>query len=448
MPRTRKVFTVETKLRILQWKEDNHASLRRTAQEFGINKTQVSQWMKLERQLREVGRGKMLSCRRMHPGREQVSELLDQQLFDFLVDQRTRGLAVKNTDLQKKALELAENIEELGNFRASMGFIWRWKRRFSVVRRRKTNESQKTPDDLAERLQGFLQDVREARYRSAVSNEDIWNMDQTMVWFDMPARYSNDVRGSRQVRVKTSGCTKRGFTVALCCSSAGMKMPALVIFKEPRGVLGPRVQAQIHPPPNVRVTATTNGWMTQQALLFWLKEVFGQDERGENPTRLLVLDSYKTHTTDESVMHVEDACNSDLVIVPAGCTSLIQPLDVSVNRSFKSQMRNFWSEWMQGAHDLTPAGNIRPPTRQNVITWVSQAWYAINEGIIVEAFKRCGISNALDGSEDHLMSPHIPVVQIQPAELHVFELHRLNDDEEPEGDPDDEVFDIADMEPF
>ena len=38
-----------------------------------------------------------------------------------------------------------------------------------------------------------------------------------------------------------------------------------------------------------------------------------------------------------------------------------------------------------------------------VARWVSAAWKAIPESIIVRSFKKCCISNALDGSEDGIL---------------------------------------------
>ena len=38
-----------------------------------------------------------------------------------------------------------------------------------------------------------------------------------------------------------------------------------------------------------------------------------------------------------------------------------------------------------------------------VARWVSDAWKAIPESIIIRSFKRCSISNALDGSEDDIL---------------------------------------------
>ena len=38
-----------------------------------------------------------------------------------------------------------------------------------------------------------------------------------------------------------------------------------------------------------------------------------------------------------------------------------------------------------------------------VARWVSAAWKAIPENIIVRSYKKCCISNALDGSEDDIL---------------------------------------------
>ena len=38
-----------------------------------------------------------------------------------------------------------------------------------------------------------------------------------------------------------------------------------------------------------------------------------------------------------------------------------------------------------------------------VARWVSAAWKAIPESFIVRSFKKCCISNALDGSEDDIL---------------------------------------------
>ena len=43
---------------------------------------------------------------------------------------------------------------------------------------------------------------------------------------------------------------------------------------------------------------------------------------------------------------------------------------------------------------------MRKAELTTICTWVEEAWEELNPEIIVKAFKKCTISNALDGSED------------------------------------------------
>ena len=57
--------------------------------------------------------------------------------------------------------------------------------------------------------------------------------------FDSAPSSTNSVRGQRTIRICTTGAQKKGFTVALCATADGSKLPALVTFKEKNGELGP-----------------------------------------------------------------------------------------------------------------------------------------------------------------------------------------------------------------
>ena len=59
---------------------------------------------------------------------------------------------------------------------------------------------------------------------------------------------------------------------------------------------------------------------------------------------------------------------------------------------------------MELLDEKTSNGNLKQPSRQNVIDWVSASWRQISDGIIVKSFLVCGISNALDGSEDEYVN--------------------------------------------
>ena len=46
-----------------------------------------------------------------------------------------------------------------------------------------------------------------------------------MVRFDMPRSKTNDVRGKKDIRIKTTKAVKKGFTVALAATATGEKLP-------------------------------------------------------------------------------------------------------------------------------------------------------------------------------------------------------------------------------
>ena len=58
----------------------------------------------------------------------------------------------------------------------------------------------------------------------------IGNMDETPVWFDMPAARTVESRGAKTVLLKTTGNEKTRFTVVLSCLADGTKLKPMVIF--------------------------------------------------------------------------------------------------------------------------------------------------------------------------------------------------------------------------
>ena len=111
----------------------------------------------------------------------------------------------------------------------------------------------------------------------------------------------------------------------------------------------------------------------------------------------------------QEVQEITDDMSTDLVYIPAGCTSPAQSLDVSINKPFKYILRAQWVERMKTT-ERNANGNLRQPTRQNVINWVSRAWKNVKEETITNYFLSCGISNKLDGTEDDLVSDNFPAL--------------------------------------
>ena len=91
------------------------------------------------------------------------------------------------------------------------------------------------------------------------------------------------------------------------------------------------------------------------------------------------------------------------MFVPPGCTGKVQPADVSWNAAFKRHLQELYDDWQFSApKEFTRYGNPKPPSNALLMKWVKQAWDMVTPEIIAKSFKKCGISNAMDGCEDDL----------------------------------------------
>ena len=60
---------------------------------------------------------------------------------------------------------------------------------------------------------------------------------------------------------------------------------------------------------------------------------------------ILFLDSYHCHRMN-SVVNVIQDLGVEVEHIPGGCTSLIQPVDIGINKPFKAFLRKTWEKWM------------------------------------------------------------------------------------------------------
>ena len=55
---------------------------------------------------------------------------------------------------------------------------------------------------------------------------------------------------------------------------------------------------------------------------------------------------------------------------------------------------------VKGPFTYTPSGKKRAPSKELVSQWIHKAWQEIPADLVANSFKSCGISNAMDGTED------------------------------------------------
>ena len=100
-------------------------------------------------------------------------------------------------------------------FKTSQRWILGFMKRYKLALRRRTRISQKLPDKTQELLESFYKFVTNLRIEKCFELKNIFNMDETPVWFDMAGVYTVNPKGEKTVHVRATGNEKNRFTVVL-----------------------------------------------------------------------------------------------------------------------------------------------------------------------------------------------------------------------------------------
>ena len=94
-------------------------------------------------------------------------------------------------------------------------------------------------------------------------------------------------------------------------------------------------------------------------------------------------------------------------------TSILQPLDGLINKPMKVMLQRRWNDWYgSDDHTFTVTGRMRKVELQDICQWSIDAWSELNTQLIVKTFKKCCISNSMDGTEDNIVWEHL----VQPRQ--------------------------------
>lgn len=373
-----------------------------TAGQFQVSEANVRRWLKQRNDFMDSSRKAFRGPKRgRHPEVEPV-------VADFVKEQRSKRLAVTAEMIQAKAREVARHRGiPHGEFKASRGWVERFMKRAGFSLRRRTSVCQRLPADFEEKLVSFQRYVLKLRQEHGYMLSQIGNADQTPIYFDMPISWTVDSVGAKDVKVRTTGIEKQRMTVMLACTADGKRLPPFIIFARKTLPKNERFSAE------VIVRCNEKGWMTADMFNEWLRLVwFRRPGALLSPRSILVVDSFKGHTTDSSKSELlSNKC--DLVVILGGMTSQLQPLDVCINKPVKDRVlflfiHSFESstatDWIsEDEHELTPTGRLKRAPLSTLVQWVTDAWREAPDDIVVRAFKKCGISNALDGTKDDFL---------------------------------------------
>jgi hypothetical protein len=123
--------------------------------------------------------------------------------------------------------------------------------------------------------------------------------------------------------------------------------------------------------------------MSERLMLMWIEQSLAPHvaTAPDGIIPLLFLDCYSVHQMS-SVNRAINDLGVEVIILPPGCTSITQPVDIGYNKPFKGLVRDQYEEWMvKDSDDLT-----KPPLRVDVARWISDAERNMKKSTLVNAW--------------------------------------------------------------
>ena len=173
------------------------------------------------------------------------------------------------------------------------------------------------------------------------------NCDQTGVKVVPSSEWTLERRGS--ARVEVAGVDdKRQVTVPLACTLSGHLLPFQVLYTGKTEICHPSTAfpdgCDIWHTPNHWANSETSLRLVQNIVIPYTWETRKKLDLNEQHMALVIYDTFKGHTGEE-MKSILVQNNITSVIVPANCTDLLQPLDLSVNKPFKDHLRHCFQSW-------------------------------------------------------------------------------------------------------
>lgn len=158
--------------------------------------------------------------------------------------------------------------------------------------------------------------------------------------------------------------------------------------------------------PGVIVQFNETAYMNDTLFIWYLQQYVIPILTSEKFPSLFALDLCGSHKTQSvlDLLHSHDIIPS---MIPAGCTSLVQPLDVSINKPLKEYVRYLTDEAIHECESVDDFEKWTVGDRRVLTTWcVGDAWYQFGiepekQEIIRRVFRKVGLSLPVDGSADH-----------------------------------------------
>ncbi|CAF0778558.1 unnamed protein product [Brachionus calyciflorus] len=366
--RKRKKILNSTKVEIIKEKQKTNKSDYELAKMFEVDRSTITKILKKkETYLNENSTFKDGKKCRLQKG---YFPLVEEALYDWVTVTRQNSIPIPVYILKEKALEFYnklknENIPMKDNFEASDGWVRNFLERFQLASKLFSGESESA---AVQEIPKFIDKLK--ALLESYSPDNIYNADETGLFFRLGP---NRTIAKKNENCKGSKKDKSRITILFAANVTGSnKVKPFVIGKSIRPRCMKYTDFSTLP---VRYSANDSAWMTGEKWIGWLKWFDSQ----LNEPSLLLVDNCPAHV-DVSKINFR---NLKIEYLPPNTTSLIQPMDAGIIRTFKSYYRKLLVCHLVKSFDAKK--KIEPVSIKKCIEFIDDAWYSVDQLTI----KRC-----------------------------------------------------------
>ncbi|CAF1086653.1 unnamed protein product [Brachionus calyciflorus] len=300
--------------------------------------------------------------------REAHHPTLEEALYLWALNCVSQGISISEELLIQKAMKFGEAFG-IGQFSYSAGWISRFKTRHNFSSYRIQGESGSIDKSSIEPL-------RKKLYEETAGYDlcDIYNLDETALFFQLQP---NQTLSNQNVYGQKS--SKKRLSVALCANFTGDdKLKPIVISNAERHHCFGKLYE-----PNYYVSYFHNAkaWMTSIIFKKWTEKL-NEKMRKANRKILLLVDNGTSHV-QQDFSHVK------ICFLPPNLTSVFQPMDAGIIRSFKSHYKKLVVQ-----HYLTTIETQKRlvvPSVKEAIYMIKSAWNSVSTSTIRNCFEHVNI---------------------------------------------------------
>ena len=215
------------------------------------------------------------------------------------------------------------------------------------VGRKATTKAKISVEDFEEIKRDYVLDMEVVVSMNEIPKELIINFDQTGIHYVPVSDWTMAEEGAKRVELVGKD-VKRQLTAVFAGSMSGEFLPPQLVYQGKTTRCLPHYDF----PSDWHITFSANHWSNEDTMKEYIAYIilpYIHKKREElklasDYPALLTFDNFKAQCT-HAILTLLDQNSINVVLVPANCTNRLQPLDLSVNKSVKSHLRNEFQTW-------------------------------------------------------------------------------------------------------